>query len=325
VTLPSQVCKQREIFDARIGTLVPRADEDGDTEAIQCILRECRRLSPPKGTCLPFYSYRSELVEMITSHRVSIVVGHTGSGKSTQMVQYIAEAGLSDSPVICTQPRKLAARSLAKRVGEEWGSKDAVAVGCGGRNTLMKFCTCRNLLNEILKDRALSKYGVVVVDEAHERTIDMDILLGMLKETLTLRGDDFRLVITSATINEELMSSYFGGCPVAHVPGATFPVEIHYANTREDVYDFVTASIDKALEIHTALPVRPGHILVFLTGQDEIDKAVNKTRIQLQRLDSAPAVVLPLHGKLPEEETDRVFEETENRKIIFSTVHLYYK
>ena len=215
-------------------------------EIEKAVGREFRRLMPPGGKCLPFYAHRQRLMDVVRRSSVTLVVGHAGSGKSTQMIQYAADAGLGGSlQIVCTQPRKLAAMNLAKRVAEEWDGVagtlgQAVGFKASGFHkatpgvTRMKFVTNRVLLNEILADPLLTAYNVVIVDEAHERSIDMDILLGMLKTTLQHRGPNFRIIVTSATVDEQLMSSYFGGCPVVKIPGRTYPVDVIYGKQEED-------------------------------------------------------------------------------------------
>ena len=333
-----EVQQQIAVFHATVGPLRTALGEPGDARrraAAARIRRECRRAVPPSGACLPFYAYRPELMEMIRGSRVSIVVGHTGSGKSTQMVQYLAEEGYADGgrPIVCAQPRKLAVTSLADRVAAEWGCTTGTDVGAHtgghvrrfGAQTKMKYCTNRVLLNELLEDEALSRYSVVVVDEAHERTIDTDLLLGMLKKTLALRDAAFRLIITSATLDETLLSEYYRSasgpaCPVIHIPGRTFPVDVYYLSAPVEPEDIVSVVVGKAMELHETQG--EGHVLAFLTGQEEIDRAVAQAIAALDRAGRGDtAAVLPLHGKLPPEQTERVFEPAPKgvRKVIFAT------
>ncbi len=182
---------------------------------------------------LPIYAHRLAIMEMIERHQVCIVIGETGSGKSTQLVQYLSEAGYAANGFIaCTQPRKLAAISLAEHVSTEVGGKVGstygyVAAGSKrGTNTEVLYMTDHTLLNECIADPNLSKYSCLVIDEAHERSIHTDILIAFIKRCLPNRPD-LKVVITSATINPTLFSTYFGGpytCPVIEVPGRTYPV-----------------------------------------------------------------------------------------------------
>ncbi|CAF3303040.1 unnamed protein product [Rotaria sp. Silwood2] len=264
-------------------------------------------------------------MEKLERNQVFILKADTGSGKSTQTVQYLCDANFADEKqIICTQPRKLAARSLAARVAEEYGCQIGEEVGFhvgGGRpttskRTKIKFVTDTLFLNEYKNDPMLLKYSVVLVDEAHERKIDTDIVLGLMKQCLKKRKD-LKLVVMSATLDMDLLYNYFANdfkCDTLEVGGRTYPIEDFYLD--DDVENYIQASVTKAVEIHQSDEI--GDILVFLTGQDEIDLALADLCKKLENDKSY--IGLPLHGKLSEEENAQIFESMpDKRKIIFST------
>jgi ATP-dependent RNA helicase DHX8/PRP22 len=177
---------------------------------------------------LPVFKFRKQLLEAVAAHQILIVVGDTGSGKTTQMTQYLAEAGYANELVIgCTQPRRVAAMSVAKRVAEEVGCKLGNEVGYTIRfedntspETRIKYMTDGILQREILLDPMLNKYSCIMLDEAHERTIATDVLFGLLKKTLK-RRPDMKLIVTSATLDADKFSEYFYKCPIFSIPGRT--------------------------------------------------------------------------------------------------------
>jgi ATP-dependent RNA helicase DHX8/PRP22 len=180
---------------------------------------------------LPVYKFRQQLLEAVKTNQILIVVGDTGSGKTTQMTQYLAEAGYGNEGMIgCTQPRRVAAMSVAKRVAEEVGCRLGEEVGYTIRfedntsdKTMIKYMTDGILQREILLDPMLSKYSCIMLDEAHERTIATDVLFGLLKKTLK-RRPDMKFIVTSATLDADKFSEYFNKCPIFSIPGRTFPV-----------------------------------------------------------------------------------------------------
>lgn len=190
------------------------------------------------------------------------------------MTQYLAESGYSSNGIIaCTQPRRVAATSVAKRVSEEVGCKLGSHVGYSIRfedvtsdETRIKYMTDGMLLREILADADLQRYSVVMLDEAHERTINTDVLFGLMKNVVK-RRPDFKLIVTSATLDAEKFSSYFNECPIFTIPGRMYPVTILYA--KEPEQDYLDAALITVMQIHLSQP--PGDILVFLTGKEEID------------------------------------------------------
>ncbi|KAI8520764.1 hypothetical protein Bbelb_005180 [Branchiostoma belcheri] len=286
-------------------------------------LRECSRLR----AALPMYAYRTELLQKVKYNSVIVVVAETGSGKSTQILQYLADNISEPGKLIaCTQPRKIAAISLADRVATEYGCQvgDEIGYAVGSKRrvsdrTKAVFMTDQVLLNSCVKEGELDKYSCVVIDEAHERSIHTDLLLGILKKSLQTRPG-LRLIIASATIDPTLFSNYFGGCPVMSVPGRTFPVDIIYKTPQFDDsnVDFVTETVNKVVEIHSN--EGEGDILAFLTSPLDIERACERTTFLLgSRVNSV--LVLPLHGKLQPEDQRKVFEPAPAgaRKVVFAT------
>jgi ATP-dependent RNA helicase DHX8/PRP22 len=262
---------------------------------------------------LPIYRLKSELCNAIAQNQVLVVIGETGSGKTTQMTQYMAEMGYTKAGQIgCTQPRRVAAMSVSKRVAEEFGCQLGQEVGytirfedCTSPSTVIKYMTDGMLMREYLADNNLSKYIAIMLDEAHERTIHTDVLFGLLKELLKKR-QDFKLIVTSATLDAEKFSKYFFDCPIFTIPGRTFPVEIMYCKEPEP--DYLEAAMITVMQIHLSEPA--GDVLVFLTGQEEIDTCAEILYGRMKALgDLAPElIILPVYGALPSEMQSRIFE-----------------
>lgn len=275
---------------------------------------------------LPIFKLRTELCQAIASNQVLVVIGETGSGKTTQMTQYLSEMGYTKKGIIgCTQPRRVAAMSVAKRVAEEFGCQLGQEVGytirfedCTSPSTLIKYMTDGMLMREYLADNSLSKYIAIMLDEAHERTIHTDVLFGLLKKLLKER-EDFKLIVTSATLDAEKFSKYFYDCPIFTIPGRTFPVEILYCKEAEE--DYLEAALITIMQIHLSEPA--GDILVFLTGQEEIDTCAEVLFNRMKSLgDLAPElIILPVYGALPSEMQSRIFEPAPpgSRKCVIAT------
>ncbi|KAI0076055.1 P-loop containing nucleoside triphosphate hydrolase protein [Panus rudis PR-1116 ss-1] len=275
---------------------------------------------------LPIYKLRDQLLEAIRAHQILIVVGDTGSGKTTQMVQYLAEDGYAEKGRIgCTQPRRVAAMSVAKRVAEEVGCRLGQEVGytirfedCTSPETRIKYMTDGMLQRECLIDPDLTQYSVIMLDEAHERTIATDVLFGLMKKAIK-RRPDLKLIVTSATLDAEKFSKYFFGCPIFTIPGRTYPVEILY--TKEPETDYLDASLITVMQIHLSEP--PGDILLFLTGQEEIDTACEILYERMKALGPKvpELIILPIYSALPSEVQSRVFEPTPPgaRKVVVAT------
>ena len=259
------------------------------------------------------------------------------------MTQYLAEDGFADNARIgCTQPRRVAAMSVAKRVSEEVGCRLGQEVGytirfedCTSPETRIKYMTDGMLQRECLIDPDVSQYSVIMLDEAHERTIATDVLFGLLKSTLLLysnlasivdefaeaikRRPDLKLIVTSATLDAEKFSKYFFGCPIFTIPGRTYPVEVLY--TKEPESDYLDASLITVMQIHLSEP--PGDILLFLTGQEEIDTTCEILFERMKALGPKvpELIILPIYSALPSEVQSRVFEPTPPgaRKVVIAT------
>ncbi|KAH8120070.1 P-loop containing nucleoside triphosphate hydrolase protein [Phellopilus nigrolimitatus] len=275
---------------------------------------------------LPIYKLRDPLLQAIRDHQVLIVVGDTGSGKTTQMTQYLAEEGFADRRKIgCTQPRRVAAMSVAKRVAEEVGCRLGQEVGytirfedCTCPETKIKYMTDGMLQRECLLDPDVSNYSVIMLDEAHERTIATDVLFGLLKKAVR-RRPDLKLIVTSATLDAEKFSKYFFECPIFSIPGRTYPVEILY--TKEPESDYLDASLITIMQIHLSEP--PGDILLFLTGQEEIDTSCEILYERMKALGPQvpELLILPVYSALPSEMQSRIFDPAPPgaRKVIIAT------
>lgn len=275
---------------------------------------------------LPIFSFREQLIEAVRQHQILIVVGETGSGKTTQTTQYLAQAGFTNNGIIaCTQPRRVAALSVAKRVAEEVGCVLGEDVGYSIRfeertspATKIKYMTDGMLLREILQDPDLKKYSVIMLDEAHERTIATDTLFALLKKTVKHRPE-LKIIVTSATLDADKFSSYFDGAPIFSIPGRTFPVEILYS--REPESDYLEAALVTVMQIHLSEPA--GDMLLFLTGQEEIDTACEILYERMKALGpSVPdLIILPVYSALPTEMQSRIFEPAPpgSRKVVFAT------
>ncbi|XP_065874581.1 pre-mRNA-splicing factor ATP-dependent RNA helicase DEAH1-like [Euphorbia lathyris] len=276
---------------------------------------------------LPIYEYRDELLDAIEKFQVLVIVGETGSGKTTQIPQYLHEAGYTKrGKVGCTQPRRVAALSVAARVAQEMGVKLGHKVGysirfedCTSDKTILKYMTDGMLLQEFLSEPDLASYSVVIVDEAHERTLSTDILFGLVKDLARLRPD-LKLLISSATLDAVKFSDYFDSAPIFKIPGRRFPVEIHFTKAPEP--DYLDAAIVTALQIHVKEPPG-GDILVFLTGQEEIETAeeILKHRIRGLGTKVAELIICPIYANLPTQLQAKIFEPTPEgaRKVILAT------
>ncbi|KAH6791403.1 RNA helicase family protein [Perilla frutescens var. frutescens] len=277
---------------------------------------------------LPIYPYREQLLKAVDEHQVIVIVGETGSGKTTQIPQYLHEAGYSQRGKIgCTQPRRVAAMSVAARVSQEMGVKLGHEVGysirfedCTSEKTVLKYMTDGMLLREFLGEPDLAGYSVIMVDEAHERTLSTDVLFGLVKDITRFRKD-LKLLISSATLDAEKFSDYFDTAPIFKIPGRRFPVEIHYTKAPEA--DYLDAAIVTALQIHVTQPPGDGDILVFLTGQEEIETAEETLKHRTRGLGTkiAELIICPIYANLPTELQAKIFEPTPEgaRKVVLAT------
>lgn len=284
---------------------------------------------------LPVYSVKNELLQLIHENQVIIVVGETGSGKTTQLTQYLYSAGYGAYGIIaCTQPRRVAAISVAARVASEMNVTLGNEVGyiirfedITNKSTRIIYMTDGVLTRESLLSHELDKYSVIILDEAHERSLNTDVLFGILRELLIDRTD-LKLIVTSATLDSIRFSEYFGGAPIYSIPGRTFPVDIMYSRSIPE--DYIDASVKQILTVHMTQPVN-GDILVFMTGQDDIECtcSILADKLQLLQSDSiesngkqiAELLILPLYSQLPTDLQSRIFQPAppNTRKVIIAT------
>ncbi|CAI5949617.1 unnamed protein product [Closterium sp. NIES-65] len=275
---------------------------------------------------LPMYRYREELLQAINDHQVLVIVGETGSGKTTQIPQYLYEEGYGKRGKIgCTQPRRVAAMSVAARVAQEVGCKLGHEVGysirfedCTSDKTILKYMTDGMLLREFLSEPDLASYSVMMVDEAHERTLHTDVLFGLVKDIARFRPD-LKLLISSATLDAEKFSEYFDFAPIFRIPGRRYPVDIHYTKAPEA--DYLDAAVVTVLQIHVTQPA--GDVLVFLTGQEEIEAAEEILRHRTKGLGTkiAEMIICPIYANLPTDMQAKIFEKTPEgaRKVVLAT------
>ena len=277
---------------------------------------------------LPVYQYKDDLLAAIRDNQVLIIQGETGSGKTTQIPQYLNEIGYTrnNKKIAITQPRRVAAMSVAARVAYEMNVKCGHDVGysirfedCTSIQTKIKYMTDGVFLRELLTDPNLSNYSVIMIDEAHERTLYTDVIFGLIKDLAKYRKD-IKILISSATLEGEKFKEYFEEAPLFKIPGRRYHVDIYY--TKEPEADYIEASVVTALQIHLTQPVN-GDILVFLTGQEEIETAREMiyTRTKGLKGKIPNFVVLPIYSALPSEEQAKIFLPAgENeRKIILAT------
>ncbi|RKF72286.1 Pre-mRNA-splicing factor ATP-dependent RNA helicase-like protein cdc28 [Golovinomyces cichoracearum] len=276
---------------------------------------------------LPIYSYREQFLAAIAEYQVLVIVGETGSGKTTQLPQYLHEAGYTKNglKIGCTQPRRVAAMSVAARVADEMGVKVGNEVGYSIRfedstsdKTLLKYMTDGMLLREFMTEPDLGGYSALMIDEAHERTVHTDILLALVKD-LARERPEMKLLISSATMNASKFAEYFDDAPIFNIPGRRYPVDIHY--TPQPEANYLAAAITTVFQIHTTQG--KGDILVFLTGQDEIEAAEqNITDISRKLGSRVPELVIcPIYANLPSELQSKIFEPTPTgaRKVVLAT------
>ncbi|KAK0086647.1 hypothetical protein PV325_002823 [Microctonus aethiopoides] len=274
---------------------------------------------------LPVFAVRQELLNVIRENSVVIIVGETGSGKTTQLTQYLHEEGYSANGIIgCTQPRRVAAMSVAKRVSDEMSSTLGDKVGyairfedCTSKDTVIKYMTDGILLRESLRDGDLDRYSVVIMDEAHERSLSTDVLFGLLRDVVAGRCD-LKLIVTSATMDSSKFSAFFGNAATFQIPGRTFPVEVMHA--KNPVEDYVEAAVKQVLQIH--LQPKTGDILVFMPGQEDIEVTCEVLQERLGEIDSAPELsILPIYSQLPSDLQAKIFQRSEGglRKCVVAT------
>nr|CAX73039.1 Putative pre-mRNA-splicing factor ATP-dependent RNA helicase [Schistosoma japonicum] len=289
-----------------------------------------------KRVKLPVWEYKENFFQTLSENQVTVLVGETGSGKTTQIPQWCLEWVTGRYPtkkaVACTQPRRVAAMSVAQRVSEEMDVELGQEVGysirfedCTSSRTVMKYMTDGMLLREGMSDPLLETYGVILLDEAHERTLATDILMGLLKE-ITKQRLDLKIVVMSATLDAGKFQDYFHKAPLMTVPGRTHPVEIFY--TPEPERDYLEAAIRTVIQIHMCEEIE-GDILLFLTGQEEIEEACKRIQREVDGLgpDVGELRCIPLYSTLPPNLQQRIFEPPPpkrsngavGRKVVVST------
>ncbi|CAF0887126.1 unnamed protein product [Adineta ricciae] len=314
--------------------------------------RKQRTLQETRKT-LPIYQFREDLMKAICDHQVLIIEGETGSGKTTQLTQYLYEEGYCEADIEedeededddnevnlpgmkkktkkkmmigCTQPRRVAAMSVAARVAEEMDVKLGREVGysirfedCSSDRTVIKYMTDGMLLREFLGEPDLASYSVLIVDEAHERTLHTDVLFGLVKDIARFRPK-LKLLISSATLDADKFSRFFDDAPIFRIPGRRFPVDIYYTKAPEA--DYIDAAVVTVLQIHVTQPL--GDILVFLTGQEEIESSNEMLLERTRRLGSKikELIILPIYSVLPSDMQVKIFEPAPPgaRKVILAT------
>lgn len=292
---------------------------------------EANRQTVPKiefDDKLPVSKRRDELKALIEQHQVVVIAGETGSGKTTQIPKICLEAGRGIFGRIgCTQPRRLAARSVAERIAEELDSSIGQLVGYQVRfhdqvhqQSLIKVMTDGILLAEIQKDSFLNQYDTIIIDEAHERSINIDFLLGILKKLLPKRPD-LKLIITSATIDTQRFADYFSGAPIVEVSGRTYPVEIRYR-------PLVKLEDDDGNEFEQDIPLAIAHALDELVQEDPFgdvlvfqvgERDIKETAEVLRKQNLKNTEIVPLYARLSLAEQNKVFQTSQKRRVILST------
>ena len=319
------VAEQRARVDASTSSGVPVGARRDEIERVR--------------KSLPIALVKDRLMQEIAKSETIIIIGETGSGKTTQIPQYVYEDDTLTHGLMVgvTQPRRVAAVSVSRRVADETGTEHGKLVGYAIRfedvssdETRIKFLTDGMLLREAVIDPMLSKYGVIMIDEAHERTLQTDFLLGTIKGVQKRRRETvedtrgrklppLRIMIMSATLEATTFSKFFDGAPVVYSRGRTFPVEMFY--TEEPEEDYLDAAMLTVLQVNKE--EAPGDILVFLTGQEEIESLGRMLRERASKLPaSVPRLnVVLLFAALPPEEQMKVFEPTPpgTRKVVLAT------
>ncbi|KAI8986246.1 P-loop containing nucleoside triphosphate hydrolase protein [Trametes punicea] len=320
-------------------------------------LRKKPRLSAPAGSSsssslqaaslqeqrkqLPIYAGKDAIVDVIRQNDVTVLIGETGSGKTTQVPQYLLEAGLAGSGMIAvTQPRKVAATSLAARVAAEQGTSVGALVGYSVRfdeasspATRIKYVTDGMLVRELLGDPLLSRYSVIIVDEAHERTLRTDLLIANLKSIQKARNtpanakgkapaaklSPLKVVIMSATLEAEKFSKFYNNAKIVYVKGRQHPVTIYHTSVSQP--DYVDAALRTFFQIHTVKP--PGDVLIFLPGQEDIESLEKSIQLYANQLpkDVSGVLICTMYAALPPSQQSKIFSTTPSgmRKCILAT------
>eukprot|EP00438_Fugacium_kawagutii_P007596 Skav200630 [mRNA] locus=scaffold353:24273:34155:+ [translate_table: standard] len=322
--------KQRSKLRGSRGCFDDSSDGQSKHAIPEKILHLRRELYRLRGV-MPALAARAEIEQQLAKHKNLVVQGATGSGKSTQLPQYLAECSQGER-IICTQPRKVAATSLAKRVAEEWAAgKESPEVGdqvgyhVGGSRkirpwTKIVYMTEEILLQQLMREGVDFLTGVhaIILDEAHERSVRLDLLLGWLCDLQRRAKPNLRLVVTSATLDKDLFSKYLEHCPVVMIPGRMFPVKNVYFPTPDtiSVQEYARA---KVKDLHEETDIEEGDILAFLPSQQDVESSRKLLQTSLEKSEK-PFEVFALHGGQDPEEQAEVFKKlTGCRKIIFAT------
>ena len=284
-------------------------------------------ITPTYTNDLPIHARREEIIRAVCDHQIVIIAGETGSGKTTQLPKFLLECGLGQKGLIgCTQPRRVAALSVAQRIAEELQTEFGRQVGAKirftdqtSKQTSIKVMTDGILLNEIQDDPLLRAYDAILIDEAHERSLNIDFILGFLRQ-LSGRRKDLKIIITSATIDTETFSKAFGGAPIIEVSGRMFPVDVLY----RPIEEIETETQRKDLTVTEACAEviakiiqdnREGDILTFLPGERDI----HEVRKLLENSPARSCDILPLFGRLANADQQRIFHPSGRRRVILST------
>jgi pre-mRNA-splicing factor ATP-dependent RNA helicase DHX15/PRP43 len=278
---------------------------------------------------LPCWQQKQHFLDLVASNQVVLLVSETGSGKTTQMPQFLIESlSASSGMIACTQPRRVAATSVAQRVSEELDVKLGEQVGysvrfddCSSQETLLKYMTDGMLLREAMFDSMLSRYSYILLDEAHERTLATDLLFGLIKEILPKRKD-LKIIIMSATLDAATFQKFFTNDrfipPILDIKGRLYPVELHHIDA-DHVDNYLDAAVETAVEILTS--TEEGNVLLFLTGEEEIENAVELIESKVSEENSSlPVRVMPLYSSLPLSVQQKIFtDDGKERRVIVST------
>ncbi|KAK8509773.1 hypothetical protein V6N12_001848 [Hibiscus sabdariffa] len=285
------------------------------------------------GTVEPSHGgFKEEFLQVLKANQILILVSEAGSGKTNQIPQFVLEAVDTENPgkrrklmIACTRPQRVAARRVAEEMSVTIGEEVGCSIHFSSARNVLKYLTDVMLLREVMTDPLLERYKVIILCDAHERTLAQDVLFGLLKKVLRNRPD-LKLVVMSAPLEAFKLQSYFNGAPLMKVPSRLHPVEIFY--TQEPERDYLEAVIRTVVQIHMCEP--PGDILVFLIGEEEIENACRRIRKEVGNMGDqvGPVKVVPLYSTLPPAMQQKIFEPApppvkENgptgRKIVVST------
>src|SRR5690606_2902535 len=306
-------------FDARLASL--REGVEGSIAHVERVRGLPLRLA--FDPTLPITAHKDEIASAIAKHPVTVVCGATGSGKTTQLPKICLEAGRGALGLIGhTQPRRIAARAIAQRLAQELGAHVGGAVGYQvrfneriGPDTRVKLMTDGILLRELEHDRRLRRYDTIIIDGAHERSLNIDFLLGVLTRILPERPD-LRVIITSATIDPQRFADFYGGAPIIEVSGRSYPVEVRYRPLLgEETEDELTLAEGVVAAVRELDQEDRGDVLVFLPGEKhirDVDQALTKAKLHHTE-------VVPLYARLSAREQERVFEGHSARRIVLAT------